>query len=315
MGSRHRLDRQLVEAEQLPFTGIFAGKLRRYFSWHYFLDPFLILVGFFQSLWIMATFRPQVVFSKGGYVSFPVSLAAFIMGRPVILHESDASLGLANRLIARFAKTVCVSFPHLVKPPKYIFTGNPVRLWLREGEKKKGYELTGFDAHLPTVLVWGGSQGALQINQLVEKEFKELTRHFYVIHITGQGNLPPFSHPHYRGFEYVDQELKDLYAITHLVLGRAGANSLFELALLQKPNLVMPLKNADQQANAQFFVEQGASVQFKENSPLVRQIQDLLQASSKINAMKKALEQLAPVEAAQKIATVIEKNLNPKLSG
>lgn len=306
VGSRRPLDRQLVEVEKIPFTGIFAGKLRRYFSWHYFVDPFLILMGFFQSLWIMGRFRPHVVFSKGGYVSFPVCLAAFVTRRPVVLHESDASMGVANRMIARFAKKVCVSFPALEKKPKYVFTGNPVRLWLQHGNKKKGYELTEFDEKLPTVLIWGGSQGAAQINQIVQQEFDKLVKHFYVIHITGQAKALSLNHSHYQGFEYVGQELKSLYAITDLSVGRAGANSLFEMALMQKPYIVMPLKNADQQANATFFVKEGAGVMFDEDRLLVDQLKHLVNDESKIETMKKALKKLAPLEAAQKIAGVIE---------
>src|SRR5690606_36318050 len=113
IGSRRPLDAQLVRAEKIPFTGIFAGKLRRYVSWRYLVDPFLILMGFFQSLGVLFKFRPHVVFSKGGYVSFPVALAPFILRCPLVLHESTASMGLANRLIARFAIKVCVSLPQL----------------------------------------------------------------------------------------------------------------------------------------------------------------------------------------------------------
>jgi len=309
IGSRRKLDADLVKTENLPFTGIFAGKLRRYFSWQYLLVPFLTLMGFFQSLWVITRFRPQVVFSKGGYVSFPVALAAFLTRRPLVLHESDSVMGISNRVIARLAKKVCVSFPALEQKPKYVFTGNPVRLWLKTGSEQRGQKMTGFNADRPTVLIWGGSQGAQQINQMVQKEFEALVKHFYIIHITGQAKLLHLNHPHYKGFDYVGQELRDLYAITDLAVGRAGANSLFEMALMQKPYIVMPLKNADQQANATYFVQEGAGVMFNEDRSLVDQLKNLIDDPLRMKAMKKALKKLAPVDAAERIGGVIEEFL------
>ena len=140
VGSRRALDRQLVEAANLPFKSIFTGKLRRYFSWHYFIDPFFLAIGFFQSLWIVITFWPHVIFTKGGFVSVPVALAAFILRRPIILHESDSRMGIANRAVSRLATRVCISFPGVAKESKKtVFTGNPVRLEILNGRPEKGY--------------------------------------------------------------------------------------------------------------------------------------------------------------------------------
>lgn len=266
-------------------------------------------MAFFQSLFILIKFRPQVVFSKGGYVSLPVAMAAFGLRIPLVLHESDSRMGLANRLVARVARRVCVAFPALEKKgKKYRFTGNPVRSEILSGDPKKSYQLTGFNSKKPVLLVWGGSQGAAQVNKLLLSDLEKFTAHFQVIHITGKDKSPNSQLPTpnaYKAFEYVGKELKDLYAITSLVIGRAGANSLAEIALLQKPNILIPLGNTDQLNNALYFKQAGAAVVYQEGQNLFDITFDLWQNEGLKSKMKSALAQLATPEAADQITTLI----------
>jgi len=262
------LDKDLVKSANIPFKSIFTGKFRRYFSWRNFIDPIFVLLGILQSFWIIITFWPNVVFVKGGFVSLPVALAAFVLRRPIILHESDSVMGLANRMIAKLATKICVSFPGLQSLSQYsqskiVFTGNPVRASILGGESKKGYEITGFRTQKPIVLVWGGSQGALEINSIIEESFSHLKSIFQVIHITGRGKKTEIHDESYIQFKYLNEELKHIYAIVDFVVGRAGANSLYELALIQKPNIIIPLKNSahnHQQLNAEYFEREGGSL-------------------------------------------------------
>ena len=290
MASRNKLDSDLLGKTNIPFRQIFTGKWRRYFSWRNFIDPFFVLIGFFQSFVILIRFWPHVIFSKGGYVSLPVVLAAFILRRRVILHESDSRMGIANSIASKLASTVCVAFPNLLKKgKKYRMTGNPIRPEIAKGSAEKGYKLTGFEKGLPVLLVWGGSQGAAEINNLIAENFKDFTREFQIVHITGKGKSIGKKSPRYVHFDYLDKELKHIYAITDLVIGRAGANSLYELAYLKKPNIIIPLNNADQLNNAHYFEEKKASVIYKKEDRLFDVAHNLWQNKVLQNEMEKSL--------------------------
>ncbi len=303
------MDAQLVQPSGIPFSAIFAGKLRRYFSWQNFIDPIFVLIGFIQSLFILIRFWPHVIFSKGGYVSVPVAFAAFILRRPIILHESDSRMGIANRITSKIAKKICVAFPDLLNQnKKFILTGNPIRSEILGGNPNTGYQLTGLNPNRPIVLVWGGSQGAQQINEIIERDFNRLKIHFQIIHITGKGKEINIKDPAYCTFEYIGEDLKHIYAITDFIIGRAGANSLYEIALIQKPNIVIPLKNADQQMNAEYFEKNGATVVLRENHNLYDLLIALYNNPDKQESMKESLKSIAKPNATEEIAKLI---LNP----
>jgi len=309
IGSRFPLDSQLVKAAGLRFKSIFTGKFRRYFSFRNFIDPIFIIIGFFQSIWIIISFWPDVVFAKGGFVCLPVAIAAFIFRRPIILHESDRIMGLSNRIVAKLATKVCVAFPDVIKnSEKVILTGNPVRLSIQHGDAKKGYEITGFNPHRPVVLIWGGSQGSQEINQILENSFNILKNTFQFVHVTGYGKRSSITNPsYYIQFEYLGDELKHIYAITDIVVGRSGANSLYELALMQKPNILIPLKTSahnHQQLNAEYFEQMGASIILRDNS-LYDVLTALWHSPEQRGLMKNALERVAKPEAAEQIAELI----------
>jgi len=264
VGTRKGMERDLIAKTGLPYHHISAGKLRRYFSFRNFTDLFRIKLGFLQALILMMKLRPSVVFSKGGFVSCPVVWAAWLCRVPVAIHESDITPGLANKLSIPFAKKVCFSFPETevhLPPVKREATGLPVRDELFKGDARRGRELCGFDDNKPVIVVIGGSLGAQAVNEAVRGGLDKLLDDFNVCHICGKGGKAPGSRPGYSQFEYISEELPDVFAMADMVISRAGATTLFELLALRKPALLIPLGTAasrgDQILNAQSFEKQG----------------------------------------------------------
>ncbi len=263
IGATNGVEKAMVQKAGIEYRGVACGKLRRYFSLQNFTDFLKVPVGIWQAYRILREFKPAVIFSKGGFVSVPVVIAARMLRIRVILHESDLMPGLANRICARFATKICMSFeeskPYFEKwGERVIFTGSPVRKCIFEGDAERGYKFTGFDKHRPILLVMGGSQGAQQINELVRGALDELLKKFQIVHIRGRGNLDiSLKRRGYQQYEYLDEPLKDIYAICEMIISRGGANSLFEIALLKKKALIIPLGNAtrgEQVENARIFV-------------------------------------------------------------
>ncbi len=263
------IEKKLVTDFGLPFHEIFSGKLRR--SPHIkdviknIFDVLFIFWGMMQSFFILKKLKPNLVFSKGGFVSVPVATAAWLLKIPVITHESDITPGLANRILFPMSRYIFYTFPSTKKylpEGKAFEMGSPIREELLHGDKKRGLAFCGFsdEKSKPVLLVMGGSQGALRINQALEKILPNLVEKFYVIHLTGKGKQLHFKHPDYRGFEFVSRELPDIFAATDIVVSRAGANSIFELLELKKPMLLIPLQlssRGDQVKNAEEFLKNG----------------------------------------------------------
>lgn len=245
----------MIPPMNIPFKSVATGKLRRYFSLQNIIDIFKIPIGIIQSFITLKSFKPHAVFSKGGYVSVPVMIAARILKIPTILHESDITPGLANRLCAKRANVLCLAhfesqqyFPH---HKNKVVTGNPVREYILHGDKEKAYSITGFSKDLPTLLVMGGSQGAQHINKEIILAANELAKHYQIIHIAGKGKLPealPISEQYrsrYKAYEYVDKNLPHFYSITDVIIARSGANTLAEIDALKIPAILIPIgKNA-----------------------------------------------------------------------
>lgn len=253
----------MVKKLGVRYKGIYCGKLRRYFSFENFVDAFKVPVGIWQAFWILKRFQPDKVFSKGGFVSVPVVVAASLLKIPIILHESDTEPGLANLFCARYAKKICVSFeesrPFFKKySKKVVFTGTPVREWLKNGSAENGRKFTGLNKFRPIVLVMGGSLGARQINDLVRDSLNELLKKFQIVHIRGRGNLDIGIHKKgYVQYEYLDEQMKDVYVMSEIVVSRGGANSLAEIAMLGKKAVIIPLgeeaSRGDQIQNAEVY--------------------------------------------------------------
>ena len=274
IGSYNGMEKELIEAQKIPYIGISSGKLRRYFDWKNFSDPFKVLKGYGQAISILRKLKPDVVFSKGGFVSVPVVLAAKHCHIPAIIHESDITPGLANKIAIRGAKKVCCNFPETMKylpAEKAVLTGSPIRRELFHGDAEKSLHYCGFPDHSkPVLLIVGGSSGSKVINEAVRKVLPELLEQFYIIHLCGKGNLDEKLKGviGYAQFEYASAELTDMFALADLAISRAGANSICELLALHKPNILIPLSAAasrgDQVLNAKSFKKQGFSYVIEE---------------------------------------------------
>ena len=274
IGSHTGIEKGLIEAQNIPYHGISSGKLRRYFDPKNFSDPLRVLKGYGEAITLMHKIKPDIVFSKGGFVSVPVVLAAKTCGIPAIIHESDITPGLANRIAIKGAKKVCCNFPETLKylpEDKAVLTGSPIRKELLSGNKENAYKLCGFPAEpKPVLLIIGGSLGSKAINEAVRNVLPELLKEFYIIHLCGKGNVDTNlqNTAGYAQFEYVNKELTDMLALADLAISRAGANSICELLALHKPNILIPLSAAasrgDQILNANSFEKQGFSYVIEE---------------------------------------------------
>ena len=299
IGSKKGMEKQLVEDAGLDYAGISSGKLRRYFSFQNFIDPFKIVKGYFQAKRIIKKFKPDVVFSKGGFVTVPVVYAAAKYGVPVISHESDITPGLANRLSLKKTNVVCYSFPETEKHlgSKARFTGSPIRAELFEGNPEVARQMCGFTDDKPVIMVTGGSLGAENVNKLVREALPTLLEKYNVAHLCGEGKMDESlkDTKGYAQFEYIKEEMKDFFAMADLIISRAGANSIFEIAALAKPNILIPLSanasRGDQLLNSKSFEKQGFSVVLEEDgatgSDLVNAVNNLYENKQKyIDAMK-----------------------------
>ena len=273
IGSYQGIERKLIEGAGIPYDGISSGKLRRYFDLKNFSDPFRVAKGYFEALRLMKRYKPDVVFSKGGFVAVPVVLAAKHYKIPVIIHESDMTPGLANKICIPSAAKVCCNFPETLKylpEGKAVLTGSPIRAELLQGDRLAGLQYTNLSAAKPIILVIGGSLGSVKVNGAVRSILPKLLEQFQVIHICGKGNLDEslIGTPGYVQYEYVDSPLKHLFAAADLIVSRAGANSICEILALRKPNVLIPLSAAasrgDQILNANSFAKQGYSTVLEE---------------------------------------------------
>ena len=268
IGSYEGIEKKLIEEMDIPYYAISSGKLRRYKSLKNLSDPFRVMKGFGQALKLMKLIKPDIVFSKGGFVSVPVVLAAGRNKIPAIIHESDMTPGLANKIAMHAAVKICCNFPEtlsLVPADKAELTGSPIRAELLCGNKIKGLELCGFTANKPVIMVIGGSSGAVKVNEAVRNVLPQLLKKYQVVHICGKGKTDEDLNKvqGYIQFEYINKELRDLFAMCDLVISRAGANAICELLALKKPNLLIPLSanasRGDQILNAKSFKQQGFS--------------------------------------------------------
>lgn len=309
IGSYEGIEKGLIEDKKIPYYGISSGKFRRYRSWKNLTDPFRVIHGFFQARRLLGRIKPNVVFSKGGFVSVPVVMAAKTRHIPVIIHESDLTPGLANKLAMPSATKVCCNFPETVPylpKDKAVLTGSPIRQELLHGSKQAAKEFCGFTSDLPILMVMGGSIGSVYINNAIRGCIDELLRKYQIIHLCGKGNINEQlkNKKGYAQFEYISENLPDLFAAADLVVARAGANSICELLALHKPNILIPLsRNAsrgDQILNANSFAKQGFSVVLEEedvtSETLMKTIDDVMTHRSKYIENMKNSGQMNAIE-------------------
>lgn len=289
IGSYTGIEKELVEKEGIPYYGISSGKLRRYFDVKNFSDPFRVAKGYFEAKKVLKKLSPDIIFSKGGYVSVPVVLAAHALGIPAVIHESDMTPGLANRIAGKGATAFCCNFPETMKylpSDKAHLTGSPIRQMLFDGSREKGLSFAGLSGEKPVLLIICGSLGSVSVNTMVREILPDLIRTFDIIHLTGKGNLDEAlvgKYDGYRQFEYINEELPDLFAAADMVISRAGANAICELLALAKPNVLVPLpasaSRGDQLLNAASFEKQGFSVVVDQDT---QGASDLLAAVTKV---------------------------------
>ena len=276
IGSYEGIEKRLITEQGIPYYGISSGKLRRYFDPKNFSDPFKVLKGYGQSVKLLKKIKPDIVFSKGGFVSVPVVLAAKFCHIPAIIHESDITPGLANKLAIPSATKVCCNFPETLNylpKEKAVLTGSPIRKELLKGDAKKAFNICNFtDQEKPAILIIGGSSGSRAINTAVRDLLPELLKHYNVIHLCGKGNLDELRKgvAGYAQFEYADKELADFFALADLMISRAGANAICEILALHKPNILIPLSasasRGDQILNANSFRASGYSYVLEEEN-------------------------------------------------
>ncbi|MDR3593955.1 undecaprenyldiphospho-muramoylpentapeptide beta-N-acetylglucosaminyltransferase [Clostridium sp.] len=273
IGSRDGIEKEIIANNNIPFFGISCGKLRRYFDLKNFTDPFKILKGIAEAVRIISKEKPDIIFSKGGFVAVPVVIAASMKKIPVVAHESDITPGLANKLSAPFCDKLCVTFReslNYVKGNKGVLTGSPIREEMLHGDKIKGKRICNFTDDKEVLLIMGGSLGSKLINEEIRKNLGELLNEFNIIHICGKGNLEGNlkNKAGYKQFEYVSEELPDLMNAADYIVSRAGANSIFEFLALKKPTLLIPLSKkasrGDQILNSKSFEKEGYSLMIEE---------------------------------------------------
>lgn len=273
IGSYNGIEKKLIEDMGIPYYGISSGKLRRYFDVKNFSDPFRVLKGYGEANRILKKIKPNVVFSKGGFVTVPVVAAAKKNRIPAIIHESDMTPGLANKLCIPSASKVCCNFKEtfdLLPEGKAVLTGTPIRKELFEGSSTKAAEFCGLSPGKPTIMIIGGSSGSVIINNIVRESLDDILPNFQVIHLCGKEHLDEnlMNKEGYVQFEYISKELRDLFALSDLVISRAGANAICELLALKKPNILIPLSKAasrgDQILNAKSFKKNGFSYVIEE---------------------------------------------------
>ena len=322
IGSHGGIEQGLVEAAGIPYFAIASGKLRRYKSAKNITDIFRVGKGLLDALGIIRKIKPDIVFSKGGFVVVPVIAAARLLGVKSVIHESDMTPGLANKLAMPFAAKICVSFKETlnhVPAPKGILTGTPIRAALLAGDPKAG--LAVFDSepadNRPVLLITGGSQGANAINTCVTAALPLLLKQFRVVHLCGKGNLSGIQQPGYAAFEYLHEKMADVLAAADLVVSRAGANTLFELVSLHKPNLLIPLpagsSRGDQLQNAASFEKAGLSmVLYEQDMTPERLVHDVVQLYENRRLFSDNMKAQEMTSGVKNVMDVIEGVVNGK---
>lgn len=316
IGSYDGIEKKLIEELDIPYYGISSGKLRRYFDVKNFTDPFRVLKGFHEAKKLLKQLKPDIIFSKGGFVTVPVVIAAKKCKIPAIIHESDMTPGLANKLCIPSAVKVCCNFPETVKSlpaEKAVLTGTPIRKELLSGDKEAGRRFCGFSSDKPVLMVIGGSLGAASVNEHIRCILPELLKEFQVVHLCGKGKTDETltGTEGYVQYEYIKNELADLFALSDIVISRAGANAICEISALHKPNLLIPLSanasRGDQILNARSFERQGFSMVLEEEEITDKKLLDSIRnLYSNRHSYEKAMGEGKQMDSIHHILSLIQ---------
>jgi len=331
LGPKDEFASILLSQEGINVKTIFAGKIRRYFSFKNFIDIFKILIGIPQAFFYIFFSTPDLIFSKGGYGSFPVVLSGWLLRVPIFLHESDTVPGLTNKILGKFALEIFVSFPRtdFFSPKKMILTGNPIRKEILEGVKEKSNELFNLSGERPVILILGGSQGAQKINDVLLIILPEMLKEFEIIHQCGEKNfkqvkaeantvIPEELRKYYHIFPFLrESEMAHAYQVSDIIISRAGSGSIFEIAAAGKPSILIPLKTAAQNhqiKNAYQYARLGAAIVIEEENLtahfFLKKINYLIAHPNDIENMKKKAKEFSQPKAAKIIAEYIVEYLS-----
>lgn len=312
IGTKNGPEKKVVESYKIPFLAISSGKFRRYFAWQNFIDPFKIILGFFQALKIIFTFKPEVIMIAGSFVGVPVAWAAWLLRIPILIHQQDIEVGLANWLMSWTAKKITVSFDLSLKhfnSKKAVLTGNAIREEFLFGNKKYSRELLGIDLDMPMVLITGGGTGANNLNQITKEALPEILKRYQVVHIAGKGKLIDFQADNYYQYEFLTKEMPDAIIAADLVVTRAGLSTLSELTAVGKPIIIIPMYQTHQEFNADYYKKNEAAVVLSEASltaeMFARVIDDLLSHPEKLEKLSVNIRKMMPTDGAKKIATLV----------
>jgi len=314
IGTRKGIEREMVRKAGIKFMVIYSGKLRRYFSLKNFIDPFLIIIGFFQVLTILIVWRPNLVMSAGSFVSVPVAWAAWILRIPILIHQQDVCPGLANKLVAPLANIITVTFRESLKNygKKAVWTGNPVQLSIMNYELsiKEIFNKFNLKNNLPVVLVVGGVTGAVAVNKLVQGDLGELTKFCQIIHITGKNKKTKKQKnkkTNYYSFEFLDaKKMAEVLQITDVVVSRCGLGFLTELSYLGKPAILIPIPDTHQEYNAQIFKAKEAAIVLDQNKLTSKELASTIKRLLDDNVLRSKLR--------NNIKAVIKRGANEKIA-
>lgn len=323
IGPDGKMERDLMGRAGIRTRNILVGKIRRHFSFLHFVDIFKVPIGIVQCLWILLVEMPDAVFSKGGYASFPTVVVSWLYRIPVLIHESDANPGLANNMLGKFAKRVAVSYPEAQKhfpADQVVLTGNPLREDITKGDVQKGRALFSLTETRKVIFVVGGSQGARNINNRILDILPELLKKYQVIHQTGERNFEEVLHKagvlgikggrdNYYPVAFYGDEIKDILAVADLVISRAGANTISEIAATGKPAIIIPLPtsaNNHQRMNAYSIARHGGCIVLDEanlgENMLLSRIEEIMENEEFRNKLIANIRSFYHPDAADKIA-------------
>ena len=305
-------EKEAVNSYKIPFKAIASGKLRRYFDWRNFTDPWQIAKGFFQALSIVRDFRPDAVMVAGAYVGVPVAWAAKLMGVPVLVHQQDIETGLANKLMSNAARKITVSFDISLKDfpaSKVVLTGNPLREEFYHCDKKKSREFFHLRDDQPVILITGGGTGSQNINDLAAKALPKIVKFAQVIHTTGAGKAKAYESENYHQYEFLKHEMPEALCVADLVVCRAGLSTLTELAVCGKPAVIIPMHKTHQEHNAAYYRSHNAAVVLSEPTlnpeALAETLRDLLSSREKLAQLSDSIKRIMPADGARRVADVL----------
>jgi len=317
LGTKNGPERNVIKEYGIQFNPIVYGKWPRYFSIENFLAPFKVLAGFFQAILIIIKFNPDIILSAGAFVSVPVVWAGWLLRKKSLIHQQDVKPGLANKLMALFANKITVTFDESLKyfnEKKAVLTSNPVRPEILEGDRERAIQKFKLEQNIPTVLFLGGGTGSLKINEVVIKAVPLLVNFCQIIHVTGKNkdNYKGIDNPRYHKYEFLIEEIKDVYAISDLVVSRAGLGTLTELSVLAKPAILVPLPG-HQELNAIYYSKNNAAILLEQKEltaeSLVRKIKFLLENHVELENLSRNINKMIDKDATKKIVSEIFKLL------